>query len=56
MGPLLVLVCPCFRVNVTVTCKIVSLCLFCVCSLGNFLLKNVIVFLENNFQNGAHLK
>ena len=27
MGPLLVLVCPCFRENVIVTCK---LCLFCV--------------------------
>ena len=40
MGPLLVLVCPCFRENVIVTCKIVSF----LCSLDNFLLKNVIIF------------
>ena len=40
IGPLLVLVCPCFRENVIVTCKIM---LF-LCSLDNFLLKNVIVF------------
>ena len=40
MGPLLVLVSPCFRENVNVTCKIVSF----LCSLGNFLQKNVIVF------------
>ena len=53
MGPLLVLVSPCFRENVNVTCKIVSF----LCSLDNFLLKNVIVFfLEIRFQNGAHLK
>ena len=53
MGPLLVLVSPCFRENVIVTCKIVSFR----CSLDNFLLKNVIIFfLEIKFQNGAHLK
>ena len=40
MGPLLVLVSPCFRENVNVTCKIVSFS----CSSDNFLLKNVIVF------------
>ena len=40
MGPLLVLVCPCFRENVIVTCKIASF----LCSLDNFLLKNVTVF------------
>ena len=33
MGPLLILVSPCFRENVNVTCKIVFLC-----SLYNFLL------------------
>ena len=44
MGPLLVLVCPCFRENVIVTCKIVSF----LCSLDNFLLKNVIVFVFGN--------
>ena len=53
MGPLLVLVSPCFRENAIVTCKIVSF----LCSLDNFLLKNVIVsFLEIQFQNGDHLK
>ena len=56
MGPVLVLVCPCFRENVIVTFKIGSF----LCSLDNFLLKNVIVFffffLEIKFQNGAHLK
>ena len=40
MGPLLVLVSPCFRDNVNVTCKIVSF----LCILDNFLLKNAIVF------------
>ena len=44
MGPLLVLVCPWFRENVTVTCKIVSF----LCSSDNFLLKNVIVFFLGN--------
>ena len=53
MGPLLAPVCPCFRENVIVTCKIVSF----LCSLDNFLLKNVIIFfLEIKFQNGVHLK
>ena len=44
MGPLLVLVCPCFRENVMVTCKIVSF----LCSFDNFLLKNVVVFFFGN--------
>ena len=44
MGPLLVLVCPCFGENVIVTCKIVSF----LCSLDNFLLKNVIIFIFGN--------
>ena len=53
MGPLLVLVSPCFRENVVVTRKIGSF----LCSLDNLLQKKVIVFfLENQFQNGAHLK
>ena len=43
-GPLLVLVSPCFRENVIVTCQIVSF----LCSLDNFLLKNVIVFFSGN--------
>ena len=44
MGPLLALVSPCFRENVIVTCKIVSF----LCSLDNFLPKNVIVFFFGN--------
>ena len=54
MGLLFALVSPCFRENVSVTCKIVT----CFYSLDNFLLKSVIVFffLEIRFQNGAHLK
>ena len=44
MGPLLVLVCPCFRKNVIVTCKIVTF----LRSLDIFLLKNVIVFIFGN--------
>ena len=53
MGPWLVLVSPCFRENVVATCKIGSF----LCSLDNLLQKNVIVFfLENKWQNGAHLK
>ena len=44
MGPLLVLVSPCFRVNVVVTCKIGSF----LCSLDNLLQKNVIVFCFEN--------
>ena len=43
MGPLLVLVSPCFRENVVATCNIGSF----LCSLDNFFFK---------FQNGAHLK
>ena len=44
MGPLLVLVSPCFRENVVVTCKIGSF----FCSLGNLLEENVIVFFFGN--------
>ena len=44
MGPLLVLVSPCFRENVVVTCKIGSF----LCSLDNSLQKNVIVFFFGN--------
>ena len=44
MGPLLVLVSPCFRENVVVTCKIGSF----LCSLDNLLQKNVIVFFFGN--------
>ena len=48
MGPLLVLVSPCFRENVVFTCKIVFVCVcvggVCVCSLDTLLQKNVIVF------------
>ena len=40
IGPLLVLVSPCFRENVVVTCKIGS----CLYSLDNLLQKNVFVF------------
>ena len=48
MGPLLVLVFPCFSENVNVTCKMVS----CLCSLNNFLLKNAIyvLFWKSNFK------
>ena len=52
MGPLLVLVSPCFRENVVVTCKIGSF----LCSLDNLLQKNVFVVLKIKFQNGAHMK
>ena len=53
MGTLFVLVPPCFKENVIVTCKMGSF----LCSLDNLLQKNVIVFfLEIKFQNGAHLK
>ena len=41
MGPRIALVCPCFRKNVIVTCKIV----YFLCNLDNFLLKNVIVLI-----------
>ena len=53
MGTLFVLVSPCFRENVVVTCKIGSF----LRSFDNLLQKNVIVFLlEIKFQNGAQLK
>ena len=46
MGPWLVLVSPCFRENVVVTCKIGSF----LCSLHNLLRENIIVsFLEIKF-------
>ena len=51
MGPLLVLVSPCFRENVVVTCKIGSFL-----SLVNSEKRNCFLFLEIKFQNGAHLK
>ena len=44
MGSWLVLVSPCFRENVVATCKIGSF----LCSLDNFLQKNVIVFISEN--------
>ena len=44
MGPLLALVSPCFRENIIVTCKLFSF----LCSLDNFLPKNVIVFFFGN--------
>ena len=44
MGPLLVLVSPCFRENVVLTYKIGSF----LCSLNNILQKNVIVFFFGN--------
>ena len=44
MGPLLVLVSPCFRENVVVTYKIGVF----LCSLDNLLQKNVIVFFSEN--------
>ena len=44
MGPLLVLISPCFRKNVVVTCKIGSF----MCILDNLLQKNVIVFFFGN--------
>ena len=44
MGTLLVLVAPCFRKNVVVTCKIG----YFLCSLDNLLQKNVIVFFFGN--------
>ena len=58
MGPLLVLVSPCLeKICNFSSYKIVVLCV-CVCSLDNFLLKkyNMFLFLEIEFQNGAHLK
>ena len=51
MGPWLVLVSPCFRGSCHM--KIGSF----LCSLGNLLQRNVIVFFfGNQLQNGAHLK
>ena len=44
MGPLLVLVSPCFGENVVITCKIGSF----LCSIDNLLQKNVIVFFFEN--------
>ena len=44
MGPLHVLVSPCFRENVVATCKIGSF----LCNLDNLLQKNVIVFFFGN--------
>ena len=54
LGPLLVLVSPCFRENVNVTCKIWSF----LCSLDNNTSKkrNCFLFWKFKFQNGAHLK
>ena len=48
MGPLLVLVSPCFRENVAVTCKIGSF----LCSLNNLLQKkgNCFLFWKSNFK------
>ena len=43
MGPLLVLVSPCFKETVVVTCKIGSF----LCRLDNLLQKNIIFFFEN---------
>ena len=58
MGPLLVLVSPCFRENLVVTCKIGSF----LCSSDNLLQKNVTVFFFENqiskwrsFEKGAIL-
>ena len=44
MGTLFVLVSPCFRGNVVVTCKIGSF----LCSSDNLLQKNVIIFFSGN--------
>ena len=56
MGPLLVLVSPCFRETVVVTCILFCFVLFC--SLDNLLQKKLFfsLFLEIIFENGAHLK
>ena len=53
MGTLFVLVSPCFRENVVVTCKIGS---FCVVLIIYFRKTWVFSFLEIKFQNDAHLK
>ena len=54
MGTLFVLVSPCFRENVVVTCKIGSF----LCSLDNLLQKNVIVFFlwKSNFKMALNKK
>ena len=52
MGPLLVLVSPCFRENVVVTCKIWSF----LYSLDHLKMKKKKSLLNIKFQNGAHLK
>ena len=53
VGPLFALVCPCFRINNIVACKIV-LFLFC---FDNFHLKMYFLFiLKNKFQNGQFNK
>ena len=53
MGTLFVLVSPCFRENVVVTCKIGSF----LCSLDNLLQKNVIVvFFENQISKWGSFK
>ena len=44
MGTMFVLVSPCFRENIVVTCKVGSF----LCSLDNLLQKNVIVFFFGN--------
>ena len=44
IGPLLLLVCPCYRESLIATCKIVSF----LCSLDNCLMENVIVFFFGN--------
>ena len=44
MGPLLSVVCLCFRKIVIVTCKILSF----LCNLDNFLFKNIMVFIFGN--------
>ena len=53
MSTLFVLVFPCFRENVVVTCKIGS---FCVVYIIYFRKTKLFSFLEIKFQNGAHLK
>ena len=51
MSLLLALVRPCFRKNAIVTCKSVTLC-----SLYNFLLKNVIILVLKKFEKSSFLK
>ena len=46
MGPLFVLVSPCFRENVVVTCKIGSF----LCSLDNSEKRNCFLFWKSNFK------